>query len=96
MKTTTLTNTVKTYIQQFDEELVKANQSYDYRTLARKIQGIASEYNAVVRRVFYKKEYNPKNDVDTHMSYQDSSFAIILMGKRELVVLPKVCPPGVS
>ena len=71
MKTATLTNTVKTYIQQFDDELVKANQSYDYRTLARKIQGIASEYNAVVRLVLTKKVYNPKHYIGTHMSHRD-------------------------
>ena len=40
--------TVEASVSEFDEELLKANQSYDYRTLARKIQGIASVYNAVV------------------------------------------------
>ena len=39
---------VKPYLEEFTDELIKANRSWDYRTLSRRITGIASLYNNVV------------------------------------------------
>ena len=54
MQPAALKETVQTYIKLFDDELLKANQSYDYRTLARKIHGVTSVYNDVVRQFIHR------------------------------------------
>ena len=44
-----LLTAMKSNVSQFDDQLLKANRSYDYRNLALKIKAITSVYNAVVR-----------------------------------------------
>ena len=41
------------YVDQFDEELIKANRTYDYRTLARKVMDISSVYNELVCKDYF-------------------------------------------
>ena len=88
-------NIVKPYLAAFTDELIKANRTWDYRTLSRKITGITSVYNNVVgdqsvavetHRALLSVQFNSLPNKPSFLRVCSTSLLKILWEKEKLLV----------